>query len=176
MEWLVSLVPEEILIMLVAATPVIEIRGAIPFGQSFLGMTPWQAFFWGFVGNLIPVILLLLFLGPFSAFLSRHFILLQRFFDWLFLRTQKRSHIIRKYGPLGLILLVSIPLPITGGWTGAVAAFLLRIKFEWAFLSIAAGIFIAGMLVTIAVAGAINVLEAHFGCAAASGNISMPSK
>ena len=157
---LTALVPPEVLIMVVAATPVLEIRGAVPFAQGALGMDPFTALVWAFLGNIIPVAFLLRFLGPLSAFLSRRFRLCARFFEWVFTRTRRRSDVVRKYGPLGLVLFVSVPLPITGGWTGAIAAFLLGISFQRALPAIALGILIAGILVSLAVASTLSVLTA----------------
>lgn len=159
MEGLTALVPRELLVVLVGAAPVLEIRGAIPFAR-LLGMEPVPAFFWSYVGNILAVIFLLKFLGPFSAFLSRHFRMFRHFFDWLFARTRRRSDVIRKYGPLGLVLFVAIPLPVTGGWTGAIAAFLLGISFYRALPAIALGILVAGTIITLAVMGTVSIFRA----------------
>lgn len=156
---LAAQVPQELLIMLIAAAPVVEIRGAIPFAQGVLGMEPVQAMAWAFLGNIIPVALLLRYLGPLSSYLSRRFPACRRFFEWLFARTRRRSDVIRKYGPLGLVLFVAVPLPVTGGWTGAIAAFLLGIGFQRAFPAIALGILAAGTVVTLAVAGTLSFLS-----------------
>jgi len=154
-----AVVPRELLVVLVAAVPVVEIRGAIPFARGVLGMEPLAALLWAYGGNIIPVVFLLKYLGPFSDFLSRRFPLFRRFFSWLFARTRRRSDIIHKYGPLGLALFVSVPLPVTGGWTGAVAAFLLGISFRQALPAIALGILVAGVIITLAVSGALSVLQ-----------------
>ncbi|MFC2015223.1 small multi-drug export protein, partial [Chloroflexota bacterium] len=70
--------------------------------------------------------------------------------QWLFKHTRRRGKIIEKYERIGLILFVATPLPITGAWTGALAAVLLGLKFKYAFLSISVGIIIAGIIVTCA--------------------------
>lgn len=151
--------PRELLVMLVAAVPVLEIRGAIPFARGVLGMEALPALLWSYAGNLLPVVFLLWFLGPSSEFLSRRFPACRRFFRWLFNRTRRKSDLIHKYGPLGLVLFVAVPLPVTGGWTGAVAAFLLGIGFRRAFPAIALGILIAGTVITLAVGGVLSVLQ-----------------
>ncbi|MDD3994606.1 MAG: small multi-drug export protein, partial [Dehalococcoidales bacterium] len=68
--------------------------------------------------------------------------------DWLFERARNRSGIIQKYKHLGLILLVAIPLPVTGAWTGSLVAVFLGIGFKQAFFSIFIGVVIAGIIVT----------------------------
>jgi uncharacterized membrane protein len=98
---------------------------------------------------LIPVVLLLLFLEPLSIFLSKRFKIFDKFFKWLFERTRKKvAPIVKKYEKLGLTLFVAIPLPITGGWTGSIAAFLLGIPFKVAFPLITLGVFIAAVIVS----------------------------
>jgi uncharacterized membrane protein len=74
----------------------------------------------------------------------------------LFKRTRARSAIIERLELLGLALFVAIPLPLTGAWTGAVAAFLFQFKNRDAFIAIAFGVLIAGVVVTLTCLGAIN--------------------
>ncbi|RJP28838.1 MAG: ligand-binding protein SH3 [Candidatus Omnitrophota bacterium] len=137
----------EIKVLILAALPVSELRGAIPLGLSF--NLPLIKVFWiSIIGNLLPVIPLLLLLEPVSARL-RKFALWKNFFDWLFERTKKKSELIQKYESIGLMLFVAVPLPMTGAWTGAIAASLFKIRFKYAFISIAAGVLIAGVIVSI---------------------------
>ncbi|HJX03395.1 MAG TPA: small multi-drug export protein, partial [Dehalococcoidia bacterium] len=72
----------------------------------------------------------------------------ERFVQWIFRRTRKRSSIIERYEKIGLALFVAIPLPFTGAWTGAIAAFLLGLKFRYSMISITCGVLIAGAIVT----------------------------
>ncbi|RKY85110.1 hypothetical protein DRQ11_10460, partial [candidate division KSB1 bacterium] len=82
--------------------------------------------------------------------------LFNRFFDWLFRRTRKRSAVIEKYEALGLLLFVAIPLPVTGAWTGTVAAFIFGIRFRLAFPAIVGGILVAGVVVSLVSLGVIG--------------------
>jgi uncharacterized membrane protein len=82
---------------------------------------------------------------------------MDRFFEWLFARTRKRSGALEKYGAIGLVLFVAIPLPVTGAWTGSAAAFLFGIPFRKAFPIILLGVMIAGGLVTAAVLGGVSL-------------------
>ncbi len=144
---LVKELPKEAVVLLLAALPISELRGAIPAGFAF-GFSPLKSFYIAFIGNVIPVIPLLLFLKPVSEFL-RKMPVLSKFFNWLFERTKKRAAIVERLEAIGLILFVAIPLPITGAWTGCVAASLFKVRFRYAFPAIVAGITIAGIIVTL---------------------------
>ncbi len=139
--------PQELTTVIIAALPVAELRGAIPLALLSLKIPLGRAFCLSILGNLIPVIPLLLFLRPVSEKL-RHFRLWRRFFEHLFERTRKKAAIVEKYEALGLILFVAIPLPVTGAWTGCIAASLFKIRFRYAFLAISTGVVIAAIIVT----------------------------
>lgn len=138
----------ELAVLLTAAFPFIELRGAIPLAATW-DMQPLRAFFLAVLGNSLPVIPLLLLLDPLTEFLSRHFTIFNRFFTWLHRRTLAKSDKVEKYGAIGLILFTAIPLPTTGAWTACVAAVLFRIPIRYAFPAILAGVVIAGCLLTV---------------------------
>ncbi len=151
---MISIVPGWLVTIIVAALPISEVRGAIPLAIGVFGYPPLDAYLMAVFGNLLPIIPLLLFLGPVSDFLRR-FPLWDRFFTWLFTRT--RSKYIKEHENFGLAALaifVAVPLPMTGAWTGCVVAFLLGFRFWPAFASIASGVLIAGAIVTATVVGA----------------------
>jgi uncharacterized membrane protein len=135
---------EEIAVVATAAMPVAELRGAIPLGLA-MGFSPLKAYILAFAGNLIPIIPLLFLLQPVANKL-RHIKIFERFFDWLFERTRRKARLVEKFEALGLILFVAIPLPITGAWTGCVAATLFKIRFRYAFFAIALGVVLAGLI------------------------------
>lgn len=140
-------VPDWFATMIIAALPISELRGAIPVAMGVYGMSPFPAYFFSVIGNMLPVVPILLFLEPVSDFLRR-FRIFDIFFTWLFERT-RRNHTERfeKYGTLALTLFVAVPLPVTGAWTGCAAAFVFGIKFRHALPAIAAGVMIAGVIV-----------------------------
>lgn len=146
---LLSGLPPELITLVVGALPIVEVRGGIPVGMA-LGLTGREAYLWACLGNLLPVIPLLLFLEPVAAWLRR-FPLWKGFFDWLFARTAKKSGVIERYEALGLAIFVGIPLPLTGAWTGCAAASLFKLPFRVAFLAVAAGVLGTGLLVLAAV-------------------------
>lgn len=138
-------VPKEAITLIIAALPVAELRGSIPVGLM-LGLSPSKTFILSLIGNAIIVPPALLLLEPVSNALRR-FPLWAKFFNWLFERTKTKGDLIQRYEALGLMLFVAIPLPITGAWTGCVAATLFKIKFRYAFPAILLGIITAGIIV-----------------------------
>lgn len=151
-----SQLPPPLAVFLIAMLPIFELRGAIPVGYA-LGMTnPVQIYLLAVAGNFVPVLPILLLLGPAERTLRR-FRRMNDFFDWLFRRTVSRSELIRRYESLGLILFVAIPAPMTGAWTGAVAAYLFKLPLRMAIPCIILGILIAGVVVTLASQGVISL-------------------
>jgi len=131
-----------------AMTPIGELRASIPIGLVVYHLPWYLVFFVSVIGNLIPVVLLLLFLEPLSKRLSSECVFFEKFFNWLFKRTRKNTEKkMSKYGYLSLVLFVAIPLPITGAWTGSIMAFLFKIPFKKAFPLIALGVLMAGIIV-----------------------------
>lgn len=140
-----------------AMTPVGELRASLPLAISVYKMPVEVAFLLSYLGNIIPPILIILFLEPVSKFLSERSIFFKRFFDWIFRRTRAKSEIIERYEVLGLIIFVAIPLPLTGAWTGSIASFLLGMRPIRAIISVLLGVFIAGIIVTLSTLGVLSL-------------------
>ena len=148
MDQLLGLEISDILKVLgLAASPISELRGAIPLAVLDFDFPWYYAYLVAVIGNMLPVPFILLFLNTSTRILSR-FTLFDRFFKWLFAYTTRRGTLIEKYERIGLVLFVAIPLPITGAWTGSIAAVLLGMSFKRAILSIFLGVLIAGVIVT----------------------------
>ncbi len=151
-------VPSQISVIIISMTPIFELRGSIPVAIGVYKMTIIEAYFWSVLGNIIPVIFWVFFLEKISNWLRANFRFWDKFFDWLFQRTTKKANDkIKKYGDWGLFFLVAIPLPVTGGWTGALAAFLFGVKKIKAIGIIFSGILIAGIIVTLLTLGMISI-------------------
>jgi uncharacterized membrane protein len=147
-EWLQSIgLPGELVVIITSALPILELRGGIPVAMTLLDFPWYYAFLLAVIGNMLPVPFILLFLDAATRLLSK-VRLFDRFLNWLFERTRRRGEIIQKYERIGLVLFVAIPLPITGAWTGSLAAVLFGLKFKHAFLSIFIGVLIAGVIIT----------------------------
>jgi len=139
----------EIITFVVAAIPLSELRGAIPLAILKFGFGPFKALLISFLGNILPVLPLLLVFDKVSEYLSHKFYWFNRFFSWLFERT-RRNHgdHFHYWGDLALLIFVAIPLPLTGAYSGAIAAFVFGIPKKHAFLSIVLGVLIAGIIMT----------------------------
>jgi uncharacterized membrane protein len=132
-----------------AVLPISELRGAIPLAISTYQFEWYYAYLFGVIGNLLPVPFILLFFNTLIPLLSKvHF--LDRLMQWYFNWTKSRSKKIERYGWFGLVIFVSIPLPVTGAWTGSILASLLGMKFKYAFSAAVVGVLIAGVIVTCA--------------------------
>ncbi len=147
-EQLISLdLSSALAVLAIAASPISELRGAIPVAIRAFDFPWYYAFLLAVIGNLLPVPFILLLLNSVSQLLSK-----VSFFEpplnWLFERTKRRGKIIERYERIGLALFVAIPLPLTGAWTGSLAAVLFGLKFRHAFLSIFIGVLISGVIVT----------------------------
>lgn len=139
-----------------AMLPVVELRGAIPFGVA-AGLQPLEAMGAAVLGNLFPVPFILLLLRYVFRWL-RHFPRLGALIDRLEHRAHLKGRKVRKYRTLGLVLLVAVPLPGTGAWTGALVADVLDIRMRIALPAIALGVFVAGVAVTAMTYGVVGML------------------
>jgi len=142
--------PSELIIFLTSMLPLTELRATIPLALTVYEMPIWSAFIFSVLGNLIPVIFILLILDLLiNKFLIHKIYIFNRFLNWLFERTRQRhSQKFDRWRDFALIVLVAIPLPFTGAWTGALAAFVFGIPAKKAFPLIALGVVIAGIIVT----------------------------
>ena len=171
-------------IVAISTLPIVELRGAVPVGHVLfpdtdkstrLGMDDLKRsvriLFYAVLGNMIPVPLILLLLGPLSNLLMK-FPAGKRFCEWLFARTRRKTADIEKYEFWGLAIFVAIPLPATGAWTGAMAGWLLGINFWRSMLSIFFGVLGAGLIMTaLALMGWIGAVIAGFVLAVFFGGI-----
>ena len=139
-----------------AMVPVVELRGAIPLGVA-AGLPPAVAAVTAMAGNLMPVPCILLLLRRVFA-LMRKSAWLGPKVDQLERRAHLKGRKVRKYRTLGLVLLVAIPLPGTGAWTGALVADVLDIRMRTALPAIAAGVIIAGCITTAVTCGVAGLM------------------
>lgn len=138
-----------------AMVPVLELRGAIPVGVA-AGLHPAVACVVAILGNLVPV--------PFIVLLVRRIFnglrripFFGRKIEWLEQRAHLKGRLVSKYRLPGLVILVGIPLPGTGAWTGALVAALLDIRLRHALPAILLGLIIAGAITTAVTLGLISL-------------------
>ncbi len=135
-----------LLTFLIAMVPVLELRGAIPYGVAH-GLTPLAALLTAVAGNLLPVPFLILFTRRVFAWLKTKR-RVRRLIERLERRAAKKSHVVNQYAGLGLFILVAIPLPGTGAWTGALVAALMDMRMKRAMPAICLGVLAAGFIMT----------------------------
>lgn len=126
----------------VSMIPVLELRAAIPFGLA-LGLSPQLAYLVSVFGNMLPVPVIMLLLRSVFRWLRR-WPWWEKRIDQIEQRAHNKGQVVRKYRLPGLLLLVAIPLPGTGAWTGALVATILRIRMRTALPIIFLGLLIAG--------------------------------
>ena len=145
-----------IMTLLISMVPVIELRGAIPVAVAH-GLPVWAAVCVSVVGNLIPVPFIVIFVRKIFAWIRRHAPKLDGFVTRLEEQAAKKSDLVRKFSFWGLFVLVAIPLPGTGAWTGALIAAMLEMRLKHAFPAIALGVVAAGIVVGLAALGIVHI-------------------
>ena len=142
-----------ILTFLVAMVPVVELRGAIPFGVV-RGLNLWTAIIASVLGNLVPVPFIILFIRRIFEWMRAHMPKLDGLVTRMEKKAEKNRAAVEKYAFWGLAILVAIPLPGTGAWTGALVAAMMEMRLKRAFPAIVIGVVIAGVIVSIVTYGA----------------------
>ena len=130
---------------LLAMVPVLELRGALPVGVA-MGLNPLLAAGISLLGNLLPIPFLLLLVPKIFDFL-RDKKPTKKLILWLEQKAEKNRKPIEKYGYAGLLLLVAIPLPGTGAWTGALVAACLKMSKKKSLAFISLGVLLAATIV-----------------------------
>lgn len=142
---------------LISMVPIIELRGAIPFGQA-AGLSFWECYFICTIGNMLPVPIILLFVRAVLNWM-KGVKYLDKIALWVEKKAEKHSGKVTKYATWGLLLFVAIPLPGTGAWTGSLIAALIDMRMKKALPSIFLGVFIAGLLVSAISFGFLSFLD-----------------
>ena len=142
-----------LLTFLVAMVPVVELRGAIPFGVV-RGLNIWPAIIASVLGNLVPVPFIILFIRRIFAWMRAHMPKLDGLVTRMEKKAEKNRAAVEKYAFWGLAILVAIPLPGTGAWTGALVAAMMEMRLKRAFPAIVIGVVIAGVIVSVVTYGA----------------------
>lgn len=145
-----------ILTALVSMLPVVELRGGIPFGVG-LGLSLRSAYLASVAGNLLPIPFIILYLRSVFQWMRRRSPRLDRVVSSLERRAHLKGRRVTRYRWLGLLLLVAVPLPGTGAWTGALVAVFLDMRLRSAFPVILAGVLLAGLAVSALTFGAITL-------------------
>ena len=152
MNWWTSTFGKMVMTFAMSMVPVIELRGAIPFGVA-QGLPLPTAIAVAIVGNLVPVPFIILFIRRIFAWMRQ----VSKKLDAVVVRMEKKAEskkgVVEKYAFWGLFVLVAIPLPGTGAWTGALVAAMMDMRLKRAFPAIAMGVVAAGVIVSFATYG-----------------------
>ncbi len=146
MAFLQNKVPEELVAFVISLMPVLECRGGM-IASRLMEIPFIKAFLICYLGNMLPIPFIILFIRKIFAFLRR-FSFFEKIIVKLEAKTDKNKDKILKYKSWGLLIFVASPLPGTGGWTGALMAALLDIRFKRALPIIALGVLIAGFIMS----------------------------
>lgn len=150
--------PPELQIFLLAMMPIIELRGAIPFGIFALGLNPILVFVLAVLGNLTPNVFILWALPHVAKPLRRRFGIVDRFLK----RTHdKHSAEFKEKGAVFIVLFVGIPIPGSGSWTGSILAYLFDLEFKKSLLCISLGVLMAGLIVLTGSLGLFQIILAY---------------
>ncbi len=145
----------ELLTILIAALPVVELRGALPFA-IVNGLSVFKGYVLSIVGNMLPVIPLF-FAFDFFFRKLKYSKLVGKYLEWWFTQIEKKAKIVSVYGWLALIVFVAIPLPTTGVWTGTLVGRLLNFTIFKVFLAMLCGVLVSGIIVSVFSLGTIKI-------------------
>ena len=146
-QFLEGVFSHEGVVFLLSLIPVSEIRGGMIAARLY-DMNLWWAFLIGYLGNMLPIPFLLLFLKRIFGWMRAR-PRLKKIVDWMDRKAARHRKTIERSAWIGLFLLVAIPLPGTGAWTGALVANFFDIRLKRSLPTIAAGVATAGIIMAI---------------------------
>lgn len=137
---------KEILVFIISLFPILELRGGL-IAAALLGLDPVKSYIISIVGNILPVPFILLLITKILSWMRKSKInFLNKIANWLDEKVQKHKGQIEKFGYLGVVLFVGVPLPGTGAWTGSLIASVLNMNRKKTFLAVLLGIFMASII------------------------------
>jgi len=153
-------IPEELIIFFISMFPIVELRGGM-IAASLLGVDLLEAFIICYIGNILPIPFILLFIRKIFTFLKR-FRFTKKIVEKLETSSMRKSEKVKKNSKWGLFTFVAIPLPGTGGWTGALIAALLDMRIKISFPIIALGVFAANIIMSLFSYGLLDMIIGFF--------------
>lgn len=150
----------ELIIFIMSMLPVWELRGTIPFAIEAFNFSISKAVLISLMGNTVPVILILAYIEKIADWLSKRSVLLKKIFDYVFEHTRKKhSARFELVAEIALFSFVAIPLPGTGGWSGALISVVFNMDKKRSFFAIFLGLVGAAAIVTASYSGAKNFFQ-----------------
>ena len=140
---------KELIVFIISLCPILELRGGL-IAATLLGVKPVVAYIVSIIGNTLPVPFILLFITKVIDWMEKSKVKwMKRVAKWLRNKAHKNKEKIEKYGYLGLVLFVGIPLPGTGAWTGCLVASVFDMDRKKSFLAVMTGIIMASIIMMI---------------------------
>ena len=149
-------VPKELIIFLVSMLPVLELRGGM-IAAKLLGVPLLKAFVICYIGNILPIPFILLFIRKIFQFLKR-FSGTRKIVEKLEVRSMRQSEKVKRWRNWGLLLFVAVPLPGTGVWPGSAIATLFEMPRGKSALAIFLGNVTACLIMTLTTYGAVGLV------------------
>ncbi len=141
----------------ISMVPIVELRLGLPYGIA-LGLPYWLALTVSLLGNMLPVPFIIIYIKRIFAWLRKHWPGLDGFICRLERKAEGKGDKVEKYGTWGLLILVAVPLPGTGAWTGSLVAALLNLKVQKATPVIFVGVCIAAFIMSVLTYGVIKLI------------------
>lgn len=126
-----------------------ELRGAVPFGVGAMELPLVPVLIVSIIGNMLPVPFIILFVRKLFEWMKQKSPKLGALAEKLEERGKKKGEMLVKYEALGLFILVAIPLPGTGAWTGALVAAMMDLRLKNAIPMIFLGVVTAGIIMAV---------------------------
>lgn len=145
---------KEILVFIISLLPILELRGGL-LAAALIGLDPVPSYIISIIGNILPVPFILLLINKILDWMRKSK-KLKKVAKWLDEKVEKHKGQIEKYGYLGIVLFVGIPLPGTGAWTGSLIASVLEMDKKKTFFAVLAGVFIASIIMMVISFGVIG--------------------
>lgn len=142
-----TLLGKYILIFIISLIPILELRGGL-IAASLLDLPMWTSLLVCLIGNAIIIPFVLFLMDSIIKLLS-HIKVFKRFFDWWTNKALKKKNVIEKYGYIGIMLFVAVPLPGSGAWTGCLLSVLLGLDKKKSFIAASIGLLIAAVIMLI---------------------------
>ena len=149
-------ISSELIVFIVSILPVLELRGGL-IAAKLMDIEFFKAFTICFIGNMLPIPFILLFIRKIFNLLKKNK-KIEEIIEKFEARSLRKAYNVKKYRLWGLFILVAIPLPGTGAWTGALVADLLDIRIKHSLPTIAAGVLVAGIIVSCLSYGLLGLL------------------
>ena len=147
---------KEIIIFIISLMPILELRAGM-LAAALLKIPYIKGLIICIIGNILPIPFVLLFLEKILELFEKWKVT-RKMVRWLEKKADSKRKQIDKYGYLGLILFVGIPLPGTGAWTGSLVAIMLRLNKKKSFICIIIGVLLASIIMSIVSYGILGKL------------------